>query len=139
MTRTAFDTSALIKRYVEEPGTERVLELCRQASGVVVSVLCVPEIISALNRRRREDRLSSGEYADVKRELAADVEAATVVELTAPVISLTIGALERADLRASDAVHVAAAIFSGCGLFVSADVRQCKAANELGLQVEQIG
>ena len=58
MMRIALDSSALAKRYVSESGTPRVLELCAQATEVVVSVLCVPEILSGLNRR-----LSSGAEA----------------------------------------------------------------------------
>ncbi|MBU4272234.1 MAG: type II toxin-antitoxin system VapC family toxin [Planctomycetes bacterium] len=139
MMRIAFDTSALIKRYIEEPGTARVLEFCAQASEVVVSVLCVPEMISALNRRRREAGLSFEEYAAVKRELAGDMEEVTVVPLTPAVISLAITVLENMDLRTLDAMHVVAALYSGCDLFVSADVRQCKTAAELGLKIERVG
>ena len=139
MMRIAFDTSALIKRYIEEPGTARVLEFCAQASEVVVGVLCVPEMISALNRRRREAGLSFEEYATVKRELAGDMEEVTVVPLTPAVISLAITILENTDLRTLDAIHVVAALYSGCDLFVSADGRQCKAAEKMGLNIERIG
>jgi predicted nucleic acid-binding protein len=48
--RTFFDTSAFVKRYVEEPGSERVMEICREAEHLVLSLICLPEMVSTLNR-----------------------------------------------------------------------------------------
>ncbi len=137
--RIAFDTSALAKRYVAERGTSRVLDLCAQATEIVVSVLCVPETLSGLNRLRREGKLSGDEYLIVKEELAGDVAHATVVPMTSSVLSRTIDILEEVPLRTLDAVHIATALEMNCDLFVSADVQQCKAAAGLGLTTERVG
>jgi hypothetical protein len=139
MMRIAFDTSALAKRYVDERGTPRVLELCAQATEIVVSVLCVPEILSALNRLRREGRLTSGGYVAAKTDLADDMTQATIVPVTPAVVSRAIEILEKAALRTLDAIHLAVAMDSACDLFVSSDVRQCEAARELGLKIERVG
>jgi hypothetical protein len=139
MMRIAFDSSALAKRYVDEPGTSRVLDLCSQATEVIVSVLCVPEILSGLNRLRREGRLSSGGYLEAKTDLANDMAQATIVPVTSAVLSRAIELLEKAALRTLDAIHLAVAMDSTCDLFVSADVRQCEAASELGLKIERVG
>ena len=136
--RIAFDSSALAKRYVAEAGTERVLELCAQARQVILSVLCIPEIISGLNRLRREKKLSTRKYRSLKKDLAADVAQALLVPISETVLGAAIRALEGAQLRALDALHIATALDSSCDLFVSADTRQCKAARSLGLRVEQI-
>jgi len=56
--KTLFDSSAFAKRYVEEVGSREVDALCVATSALALSVVCVPEIISALNRRLREKRLS---------------------------------------------------------------------------------
>jgi len=137
--RIAFDTSALAKRYIDERGTARVVELCADAREIVVSVLCVPEMISGLNRLRREGLLSSRKYDAVKNELAGDLAQATIAQITPSVISRTVEILERAELRTLDAVHVASALDCECNLFVSADARQCKAAEKMGLNIERIG
>jgi uncharacterized protein len=139
MMRIAFDTSALAKRYVQERGTPRVLELCAQATEVVVSVLCAPEILSGLNRLRREKRLSSKGYAAAKADLAGDMSQATVVPVTSEVLSRTIEFLEKEALRTLDAIHLAVAADSACDLFVSADAKQCEAAIQLGLKTERVG
>ncbi|MBP1602748.1 MAG: hypothetical protein H6Q06_2899, partial [Acidobacteria bacterium] len=48
------DSSALAKRYIEEPGSEVVEEILSSAASLGVSVICLSEVISALCRRRRD-------------------------------------------------------------------------------------
>ncbi|MCU0574559.1 MAG: type II toxin-antitoxin system VapC family toxin [Syntrophobacteraceae bacterium] len=60
--RVFFDTSAFVKRYIEEPGTEKVVEICGQADSLALCVICLPEMISTLNRLVRENRLSADDY-----------------------------------------------------------------------------
>lgn len=134
--RIFLDSSALAKRYVEEPGTERVLSLCRGADEIILSGLCVPELISGFNRLRREEKLSPARYRALKRDLAADVEEASIVELTPLIIDRAITCLERAPLRALDAVHLASAIESMCDLFLTADRKQGQAAAQFSLKAE---
>ena len=50
--RVFFDTSALVKRYVEEPDSGRVLALCRQAATLGVSVILLPRMKPAPWKRR---------------------------------------------------------------------------------------
>jgi hypothetical protein len=133
-----FDSSALAKRYVEETGSDRVHDILSSATSLTVSVLCVSEIISALCRRRREQRLSQKQYISAKQALFADIEDINVVNLTDQVIVRAVEILERWPLRSSDSIHVASAAEWSAQLFVSADERQCRAARAYGLQVEQL-
>lgn len=137
--RILLDSSALAKRYVFEPGTEQVLRRCREADEIVLSVLCVPELVSAFNRLRREGALSASRYRRLKRDLAADLEQATIVDLTPSVVHRTVACLEHEPLRALDAIQVASALESLCDLFISADRRQCAAAARLKLRTENVG
>ncbi len=137
--RILLDSSALAKRYVSEPGTEQVLRRCREADEIVLSVLCVPELISAFNRLRREGKLSESRYRRLKSDLAADLEQATIIDLTPSVVHRTVFCLEHAPFRTLDAIHVASAIESLCDLFISADRRQCEAAARLKLRTENVG
>lgn len=130
------DASALAKRYVEEKGSPRVEEILQEASALGVSVLCAPEVVSALCRRRREGILSRRQYETGKRALFSDLSDATVIAVTHEVVAKAVGVLERWAVRSSDALHVASAAIWAPGLFVSADVRQCEAARGLGLDVE---
>lgn len=132
------DSSALAKRYVQEPGSDRVQEILAAASSLGVSVLCLSEIVSALSRRRRERRLAQQQYLKAKQALLEDLEDASVVNITEQVLARAVELLERWPLRSSDALHVASAAEWSADLFVSADRKQCAAARACGLQVEEL-
>jgi hypothetical protein len=54
------DTSALVRRYdLTEPGSPRVVQLCRPSSGNDVRLLAITsvEVLSALRRKLREGRI----------------------------------------------------------------------------------
>jgi len=132
------DSSALAKRYVQEPGSDRLERILFSASSLGVSVICIPEVVSALCRRRRERKLSPQEYLKAKQALFEDIEDASVVNLTEQVVGRGVELLERWPLRSSDALHVASAAEWSADLFVSADAKQCIAARGFKLQVEQL-
>jgi predicted nucleic acid-binding protein len=133
-----FDSSALAKRYVEEKGSDQVQAILSSASALAVSVICIPEIVSALCRRRRERKVSIQEYRNAKASVLSDIDDATVIGVTEEVLAQAVALLERFPLRSADALHVACASEWSTDLFVSADDRQCRAAREHGLRVEAI-
>jgi uncharacterized protein len=137
--RLFLDTSAFVKRYLSEPGTDRVLALTASAESLGVSVLVLPEAVSTLRRLVREHRLRESEYAIVKSGLVRDLADADVCDLTPGALERAVGCLERHALRALDALHIGCAHAYRPDLFVSADQRQCDAARAEGLVVEQLG
>jgi predicted nucleic acid-binding protein len=130
------DSSALAKRYIEEKGSDRLQAIISSASALGVSVICIPELISALCRRRRERRLSSQQYRDAKAAVLSDIEDASVIGISEEVIARSVELLEHFPLRSADALHIACAAEWSAELFVSADERQARAARAHGLQVE---
>jgi predicted nucleic acid-binding protein len=132
--RTFFDSSAYAKRYVDEPGSQAVDTLCMAATELALSIVCLPEIISALNRRVRDRALSPRHYEEAKEHLAGDVPDVVIVNLTPSVISTCTAILEASPVRAMDALHVACAVQWGAELFVSADKKQISAAKKAGLR-----
>src|SRR5580765_1392656 len=104
------DSSALAKRYIADEESDDFDELLQQATGFSVSVLCVPEIISALCRRRRERTLTPAQYAAAKSALEADLADATVIQITDEVLLDGVRLLETNGLRASDAIQIASAL-----------------------------
>lgn len=136
--RLYMDSSAFVKRYIEEPGTDRVQALLEVADELFLSMLTLPEVAGALNRLRRERRLSDADYLSCKQRLLVDLGGASVVAITPTLLSGAVRCLERAPLRAADALHVAAALEASPDRFVSADRRQCEAARAMGLVVEDV-
>ncbi len=133
--RAFFDTSAFVKRYIEEPGSERVMEICREAEHLVLSIICLPEMISTLNRLVREGKLSGDQYRQIKDLILDDFEDVEVCDITTEVIKQTILCLEKNPLRAMDALHLGCALVVKPDLFVSSDRRQIEAAQSEGLRV----
>ena len=133
------DSSAFAKRYVLEDGSEIVEELLQRASQLALCTILVPEIISGLNRRRREQILSESDYQKIKKQLLEDVHDAIVLQVTPAVISRSVKLLETNILRAMDSLHIACAMEWQAELFVTADKRQLKAARNAGLLTEYCG
>ena len=133
-----FDSSAFAKRFVDEDGSDEAEDILDQATELALSVICVPEIVSALNRRKREREITSNQYAEAKRALLDDVRDAIIVNLTVPVISSALTALEESPLRAMDALHIACALEWGAEVFVSSDKKQLAAARQAGLTPHKI-
>lgn len=132
------DSSALAKRYVQEPGSDRLQEILLSASALGISILGIAEVTSALCRRRRENALTQSQYLRAKHTLFEDVADSSVVNVTDHVVARAVELLERWPLRSSDSLQIASAAEWSADLFVSADERQCKAAQASGLQVEEL-
>ena len=136
--RVFFDSSAFVKRYVSEAGTEVVLAWCDRASEIGLSGIALPEIISAFCRLRREDKIDDTQYRQLKSLLLADIEDAAICDLTPEVLAQSIATLETNVLRGMDAIHIGSAVTLKADVFISADQRQCDAANRAGLRVEAV-
>lgn len=128
------DTSAFAKRYVEEPGAAKVFALCQQADSLVVSVICLPELISTLSRLVRERKLTRAAYLSLKGDAMADLADVDVCQIAPEVLASVIPLLESHPLRTMDALHVACALACKPDVFVSADHRQLSAARKTGLK-----
>lgn len=137
--RVLFDSSAFAKRYVEEEGSIQVERILQKASVLGLCVILPTEIISALNRKTREQLISLKDYRNVKRQLIRDIRDGTVIQITPGVVSRSIKLLETSNLRALDSLHVACALEWGADFFVTSDRRQFHAAETAGLQSEFIG
>ncbi|SPD74611.1 PilT protein domain protein [uncultured Desulfobacterium sp.] len=133
------DSSAFAKRYVQEYGSEEIEGFLQRASELALCIILLPEIVSGLNRRLREQILSPNDYRKVKNRLLEDVSDATVIQITPAVISHSVKLLENNVLRAMDSFHVACALEWHADIFVTADIRQLTAARNAGLQTEFIG
>jgi predicted nucleic acid-binding protein len=138
MMRVFFDTSAFVKRYVSEAGTDVVLEWCDRATEIGLSGIALPEIISAFCRLHREARITDTQYRQLKSLLLADIEDAAVCDLTPAVLGQAVSSLETSVLRGMDAIHIGSAVVLQADVFVSADARQLEAAARAGLRVEAV-
>ena len=133
-----FDTSALIKRYVDEPGRRQVLQLLRRDACVTSAVMPI-ELRSALRRRVSEGSLHGERVPEILKRVASDRAFWTLVGVSSEVLAAAETLVATHPLRALDAIHVASAqlfatrIGAPGLMFVSADARQTTAAAAIGL------
>jgi predicted nucleic acid-binding protein len=139
-----FDTSALVKRYVDESGRRAVLRLLRQHECVTSAVLSV-ELRSALRRRVSDGTLDDARVPEIMARFASDRAFWALVEVTRDVLTAAEALVWSQPLRTLDAIHVASAQLFAARIaspklpFVSADTRQTAAAVALGMTVRRIG
>ncbi len=148
------DSSALIKRYQKEPGTEALhASLQEEAKGlrsVFTSVLTYAEIHSALARRAREKLLSPEEAAVLQDEFDADwVLSIGPIELGTNVLGFVRNLVKGFPLRGADAIHLASALwlrdmsklgmkvdqYTGPLVFVTSDKQLARAASKHKMEV----
>jgi uncharacterized protein len=138
-----FDTSALVKRYIDEVGRRQVLQLLRRHECVTSAVLPV-ELRSALRRRVVEGTLEASRVPEILKRVSADRAYWTLVEVGAEVLAAAEKLVAVHPLRTLDAIHVGSAQMFAAGvpeadlMFVSADKRQTEAAAVIGLTARYI-
>ena len=104
------DTSALVKLYVEEPGTQDVGTWIDEASTVVTARIAYAEGRAALARYRRQGALTARLLRSAVRSLDEDWSRCTIVEITDGLVRRAGQLAERHALRGFDAIHLAAAL-----------------------------
>lgn len=104
-----FDSSALVKLVIEEPGSEDAAVLWDAADAVVSSRVAVAEVRAALAAARRDHRLADDQLLDAKRLWAEFSDALRVVELSAELAQRAGDLAEGYALSGFDAVHMASA------------------------------
>lgn len=104
------DTSALIKRYVEEEGTEAVDRLWDSALAIVTSTVAFAEALSAFSRKFREGILTHKEYLEAVKSFKKDHNHLILVQINKDLNVFIEDLVSRHPLRGFDAIHLASAI-----------------------------
>lgn len=104
------DTSALVKLYVDEPGSAAVAAAAAAATAVAVCRLTWVEAMSALARRAREQPAAASALAAARQRFVHDWASLLVVEVTPAVTELAGDFTQAFALRAYDSVQLAALV-----------------------------
>ena len=104
------DTSALVKRYVREAGTARVLALWHKADHLATSRLTYAETVCAVRRKARHEPQTQETLAKALSDFERDWPTLAIVELTAALGPSIDRLAERYLLRGADCVHLASCL-----------------------------
>jgi len=126
------DSSALLKRYVDEPDSEAADSLLRSDPALLTARHTIVEV------RRNLARLMDGrDLVAARSAFTRDISAFAIVELDAVTCETAAAIAEVTGVRTLDALHLSAAqrIGGAAVPFLTFDVRQAQAARTLGLTV----
>jgi predicted nucleic acid-binding protein len=98
-----------VKRYVDEPGSDRVRTLL-QRHRVATSRLSEVEVASALARRSRERTLDRRDLDRALSALRDDIHVIAVVEVVPAITQAAIGLVARHPLRTGDSIQLASCL-----------------------------
>jgi predicted nucleic acid-binding protein len=145
------DASALVKRYVNEPGSDwlRAIVTSSEPPLFFTSRMTIVEVISAFARRVRDDSLSSDEFTALGDAFRSDcLNRYQIMPPTLEIVDLACSLLVRHPLRAYDATQLATGLVAQKFLiaqnypllmFLSSDDRLNQAASREGLAVDNPG
>ena len=131
------DASALVKRYVSEPGRHWVEHQLRSVEAHYTSAISYAEVHAALARRYWQGDLKHIAFRRARTQFERDwlqlQEIAVDNDTMGPVRVL----VQRVRLRGMDAIHLAAAVwltrrFGHAPRFISSDPRLIQAARQFG-------
>jgi predicted nucleic acid-binding protein len=148
------DSSALLKHYIQEVGTDalkaRLQEHSRYTPGVLISDIGYAEVLATFARRLRENPLLIAETKRLEAEFQYDwLFRLTRVELDVGVLGFIHDLVRKYPLRGADAIHLASALWlrdtlkldtkmrlaGGPLIFAASDSQLKNAARNVGLEV----
>ena len=138
MSLAYFDTSVLVKNYIQEAGSTRVRELLGTYE-FVSSAIAPVELRSAVRHRHRQGEMTKQHYTSILTRVKQDRAFWQLVEPVPPVLAKAEELVVAHDVRALDAIHLASAIVIQDSIgtplpFVTADERQFAAARDCKLE-----
>ena len=126
------DSSALLKRYVLEPDSQRSIELLQSDPLLITARHTIVEVRRNLVRLLGERDLANGQA-----RFAADIQSFALVEVDAELCESGAQIAEVTGVRTLDALHLAAIRRAGGGdvPLLTFDLRQAQVARSLGFTV----
>ena len=101
-----FDTSALVKRYIKEEGTEAVRDLFRKANIIVVAGITKVELASTLKRSLIEKRIEKPEFITVWERIQKDFVDFQAINFNEQVENKAIEIIEKYQIKAMDSIQI---------------------------------
>ena len=134
------DSSALVKRYLKETGTDVVNSIILSSKAKATSKLSYPEILSAFARKHRTNEIGHGLLHSAINKFEGDWLQLYVIEFSDEILQPIKQVSQKYPLKAADTVHLASALWLRSSTkadvtFVASDSRLLEAAQRENLQI----
>jgi len=143
------DSSVIVKRYIEEPGSNIVRELYLKAySGEIIlsySIWSIGEVLGAFDRARSIGRIDNEIYDVVKRRFLletrrmAKLKPTLIIPLKMRVLRDSWELVEKYHIYEADAIQIASARYVNASQFLTGDKRLHEVAIEEKLDSTYLG
>jgi predicted nucleic acid-binding protein len=135
-----FDSSALVKRYLKEKGTDVVLSLTTREEFVATSKLAYPELLSTFMRKNREGGLREEPLKSILNRLEADWLEFFIIEIHDELFPLVKSLIRKYPLKGADSIHLASALWLESMtktevMFIASDMSLLDAATKENLKI----
>lgn len=107
------DSSALVKFYAKETGSDLVSARCRSGELILTSALSYAEVLAALARKCREGEIRRRDFASARDRFHSDWhQGIKVIAVDNTTMAHVPALVEAHSIKGSDAVHLSAAIWA---------------------------
>jgi uncharacterized protein len=135
--RLYFDTSALLKKYISENGSDTVDKLFNSATQIHVSILSHTESISAFKRLLIEKEITEKEYDLLRNEVKTDFLYFNVIDIYSEIIQFSIELIDKHQLKSLDSIQLGTAVYlkNEIDYVVACDSKLIKSAKKEGFKI----
>ena len=132
-----FDTSALIKKYIIEEGSENVDYLMNNANMIFISVITEIETFSTFKRLLLENAITQKEYKILIKEFQIDYEYYSQIDFDSFISLNAKSMIEKYQLKSLDSIQLGTAlsIKDEIDYFVVTDNKIIKSAKKEGFKI----
>ena len=135
-----FDSSAVIKIYHKETGTEKVDEIVDGSGEIYISSLALIETIATLRRKVKERKLTLNRFSKLKSAFLYDVEKRyTLIPIEDSLVVDALYLAEKYAMKSLDSLQLASALKIKSVeeeiIFVSADLQLLKFAQKENFKI----
>jgi len=133
------DTSALLKKYFRETGSDEVITRWKDATGIVTSSVAYAEALASIHRKKRDLKFNNDIFKKIIHLFRRDWNSLIRVDVTDELNDWIDKMVSHYPLRGFDAIHLASALIVHDRLpekflFACYDNNLLQAAQSAGLQ-----
>jgi predicted nucleic acid-binding protein len=133
------DTSAFLKKYFREAGSDEIIARWKDATGIVTSSVAYAEALASIHRKKRDLKCSNDIFENIIHLFRRDWRSLIRVEVTDELNDWIDKMVSHYPLRGFDAIHLASALIVHDKLpekflFACYDNKLLQAAQSAGLQ-----
>jgi len=137
------DTSAMIKLYIQEAGSELIKEAIDTNRIIATAGIAYSEAISAFVRLTLLNSISKKDYEICKSSIKRDWASFFIIDVSENIIQLAADLIEKHKIRSFDGIHLASAVLLNKQInkrvtFSSWDKKLLKSAQKEELQILSI-